>query len=48
MRTDELVAQATESLEAQDITPTLDAVTAWLLGWEAHSIVVIHELDGAE
>ncbi len=47
-RSDELVAQAIESLEAEDITPTQDAVKAWLLGWEAHSIVVIHELDGKE
>ncbi len=48
MRTNELVAQAIESLKAQDITTTQDAVAAWLLGWEAHSIVVIHELDGKE
>ncbi len=48
MTNDELVTQATESLEAEDITPTQDAVKAWLLGYEAHSIVVIHELDGRE
>ena len=47
MEAEELKALAIESLKAEGITATQDAVHAWVLGYEAHAREEIgrHEAD---
>lgn len=47
MDKEELKALAIESLKAEGITPTQDAVHAWMLGYEVHAREEIgrHETD---